>query len=107
MLDPFGLLRDVIKDAKDRVPGGSPIDMETMAAEKEREWKAKGVPAGIAQAAIDWALKISRGWVSKLPEGRREEMIREIFPRFLEEAETKFIPSLIKALREAKTKVDE
>jgi len=100
MFDPFELIRDVIKNAQGRVPGSPDIDIERMAAEKEREWREKEVPEGVIEAALKWARAEAEGWVKRFPEEVRQERLVEIYPGFLKDAEERYIKSVLRSLRE-------
>jgi len=98
MFDPLGLLRDIIKNAQDRVPGSPGIDIDRMVAEKERVWRERGVPPGVIESALKWARAEAEGWVKRFPEEVRRERLAEIYPGFLRDAEEKYIKSMLKAL---------
>jgi len=97
-------LREVIKDAQERVPSRPAIDIERIAAEKRREWGEKGVPAGVIEAALKWAESEARGWVKRFPPEKRQERLSEIYPGFLRDAEERYIKSVLRALREPERK---
>jgi len=96
----FELIRDVIRDAQGRIPGSPGIDINRMAAEKEREWREMNIPLGVIEAALKWARAEAEGWVRRFPEEVRQERLAEIYPSFLRDAEEKYIKSMLKALYE-------
>jgi len=100
MFDPFGLLKDILKDAQGRVPTFVIIDIQRMAAEKAKEWEEKGIPKGVIDAALKWARAEAQGWAKRFPEEKRIERLAEVYPSFLRDAEEKYIRSMLRAMYE-------
>lgn len=106
-------MREVFADAKKRIPGRASGDetrlspaevIERLIAEKRAEWEGKGIAPGLIERALNWAMETSNGWASRFPPERRGEIVAEVYPSFLEDAENKYIKAILKALYEPEVK---
>jgi len=92
------IIQDSLDDAQQRVIGEEKPSVEQLISEKRSEWSSAGYPPGLIDRATAWALNIAKGWVKRFPPEVREERLIEILPSFLEEAKSKFMTSILKAI---------